>query len=96
MGGGSGWGTHVNPRLFHFNVGQNSLQIIIIIIIIIKIKLGINSKKINLQRGSIQTALYSVRFFMLSLMSVMSVYFTVHITGSFLSLLNEVESFSRV
>ena len=62
----------------------------------IKIKLGINSKKINLQRGSIQTALYSVRFFMLSLMSVMSVYFTVHITGSFLSLLNEVESFSRV
>ena len=25
--GGSGWGTHVNPWLFHFNVGQNSLQI---------------------------------------------------------------------
>ena len=24
--GGSGWGTHVNPRLFHFNVWQNSLQ----------------------------------------------------------------------
>ena len=31
--GGSGWGTHVNPWLFHFNVGQNSLQIKIIIII---------------------------------------------------------------
>ena len=25
--GGSGWGTHVNPLLFHFNVWQNSLQI---------------------------------------------------------------------
>ena len=24
--GGSGWGTHVNPWLFHFNVWQNSLQ----------------------------------------------------------------------
>ena len=24
--GGSGWGTHVNPWLFHFNVGQNPLQ----------------------------------------------------------------------
>ena len=24
---GSGWGTHVNPRTFHFNVWQNSLQI---------------------------------------------------------------------
>ena len=24
---GSGWGTHVNPWLFHFNVWQNSLQI---------------------------------------------------------------------
>ena len=24
---GSGWGRHVNPRLFHFNVWQNSLQI---------------------------------------------------------------------
>ena len=27
--GGSGWGRHVNPRPFHFNVWQNSLQIII-------------------------------------------------------------------
>ena len=26
--GGSGWGSHVNPWLFHFNVWQNSLQII--------------------------------------------------------------------
>ena len=25
--GGSGWGTHINPWLFHFNVWQNSLQI---------------------------------------------------------------------
>ena len=25
--GGSGWGRHVNPRTFHFNVWQNSLQI---------------------------------------------------------------------
>ena len=25
--GGSGWGTHVNPWLFHFNVWQNPLQI---------------------------------------------------------------------
>ena len=25
--GGSGWGTHVNPLLFHFNVWQNPLQI---------------------------------------------------------------------
>ena len=25
--GGSGWGTHVNPWLFHFNGWQNSLQI---------------------------------------------------------------------
>ena len=25
--GGSGWGTRVNPWLFHFNVWQNSLQI---------------------------------------------------------------------
>ena len=25
--GGSGWGTHVNPWLFHFNVWQNSLQV---------------------------------------------------------------------
>ena len=25
--GGSGWGTHVNSRPFHFNVWQNSLQI---------------------------------------------------------------------
>ena len=25
--GGSGWGRHVNSRTFHFNVGQNSLQI---------------------------------------------------------------------
>ena len=25
--GGSGWGTHVNPWLLHFNVWQNSLQI---------------------------------------------------------------------
>ena len=25
--GGSGWGSHVNPWLFHFNVRQNSLQI---------------------------------------------------------------------
>ena len=25
--GGLGWGTHVNPCLFHFNVWQNSLQI---------------------------------------------------------------------
>ena len=25
--GVSGWGTHVNPWLFHFNVWQNSLQI---------------------------------------------------------------------
>ena len=25
--GRSGWGTHVNPWLFHFNVWQNSLQI---------------------------------------------------------------------
>ena len=25
--GASGWGTHVNPWLFHFNVWQNSLQI---------------------------------------------------------------------
>ena len=25
--GGSGWGTHVNPWPFHFNVWQNSLQI---------------------------------------------------------------------
>ena len=25
--GGSGWGTHVNPWLFHSNVWQNSLQI---------------------------------------------------------------------
>ena len=24
--GGSGWGTHVNPWLFHFNVWQNPLQ----------------------------------------------------------------------
>ena len=24
--GGSGWGTHVNPGLFHFNVWQNPLQ----------------------------------------------------------------------
>ena len=24
--GGSGWGTHVNPRPFHFSVWQNSLQ----------------------------------------------------------------------
>ena len=24
--GGSGWGTHVNPWLFHFNVCQNPLQ----------------------------------------------------------------------
>ena len=24
--GGSGWGTHVNPWLFHFNVWQNSLK----------------------------------------------------------------------
>ena len=24
--GGSGWGTHVNPWLIHFNVWQNSLQ----------------------------------------------------------------------
>ena len=24
--GGSGWGTHVNPWLFHFNVSQNPLQ----------------------------------------------------------------------
>ena len=24
--GGSGWGRHVNPRPFHFNVWQNSLQ----------------------------------------------------------------------
>ena len=24
--GGSGWGTHVNPWLFHFNVWQNSLR----------------------------------------------------------------------
>ena len=30
--GGSGWGTHVNPWLFHFNVWQNSLQIKKIII----------------------------------------------------------------
>ena len=27
VGGGPGWGTHVNPRLFHFNVWQNPLQI---------------------------------------------------------------------
>ena len=27
VGGGSGWGTHVNPWLFHFNVWQNPLQI---------------------------------------------------------------------
>ena len=27
IGGGSGWGRHVNSRLFHFNVRQNSLQI---------------------------------------------------------------------
>ena len=27
LGGGSGWGTHVNPWLFHFSVWQNSLQI---------------------------------------------------------------------
>ena len=25
--GGSGWGTHVNPWLFHFNVLQNPLKI---------------------------------------------------------------------
>ena len=25
--GGSGWGTHVNPWLFHFSVLQNPLQI---------------------------------------------------------------------
>ena len=25
--GGSGWGTHINPWLFHSNVWQNSLQI---------------------------------------------------------------------
>ena len=25
--GGSGWGTHVNPWLFHFNVLQNPPQI---------------------------------------------------------------------
>ena len=25
--GGSGWGRHVNPRPFHFNIWQNSLQI---------------------------------------------------------------------
>ena len=25
--GGSGWGTHVNPWLFHFNVRQNPPQI---------------------------------------------------------------------
>ena len=25
--GGSGWGTHVNPWLFHFSVWQNSLQL---------------------------------------------------------------------
>ena len=25
--GGSGWGTHVNPWLFHFNVWQNPLQL---------------------------------------------------------------------
>ena len=31
--GGLGWGTHVNPWLFHFNVWQNPLQKIIIIII---------------------------------------------------------------
>ena len=24
--GGSGWGTHINPWLFHFNVWQNPLQ----------------------------------------------------------------------
>ena len=24
--GGSGWGTHVNPWLLHFNVWQNPLQ----------------------------------------------------------------------
>ena len=30
--GGSGWGTHVNPWLFHFNVWQNPLQIKKIII----------------------------------------------------------------
>ena len=27
LGGGSGWGTHVNPWLFHFNVWQNPLQL---------------------------------------------------------------------
>ena len=27
VGGGSGWGTHVNPWLFHFNIWQNPLQI---------------------------------------------------------------------
>ena len=26
VGGGSGWGTHVNPWLIHFNVWQNPLQ----------------------------------------------------------------------
>ena len=27
VGGGWGWGTRVNPWLYHSNVGQNSLQI---------------------------------------------------------------------
>ena len=31
--GGLGWGTHVNPWLFHFNVCQNPLQIKIKIIL---------------------------------------------------------------
>ena len=45
--GGSGWGTHVNPWLFHFNIRQNPLQIKEIIIKKRKKKKFIVTKVLN-------------------------------------------------
>ena len=50
--GGLGWGTHVNPWLFHFNVWQNSLQIKI------KEKKSINSLAFSLLYGPTLTFIH--------------------------------------
>ena len=46
VGGGSGWGTHVNPWLIHVNLGQNPLQCCEVISLQL---IKINGKKIFLK-----------------------------------------------
>ena len=56
-GGGSGWGTHVNPWLIHVNVWQKTLKYCKVISLQL-IKINGKKNKTNKQKGSEEKFLF--------------------------------------